>query len=284
MTELVDEYPFGAGLGRGACWLLLWRQRCEIAGLFAEVQPQRVDAGRRCAARRALRAGARWSTLFGDLALIRSLADPEDRLVATIVVAANVGDHRARVHVRPVRHRRRHAVLVPRRHASRRDGRPPAHRLNELVNRRRRSHSAWRHGCSELRARPLPGCARRSSPGHAPRLARPGGAANRESARGVAASQPASAGQPASVADWPARLAAPPCLRACTSSSTAGTAALDARTGSTISTRPTRFSPPAPLRDGRRRRWRIAAIWRRSARRSASLASSSATAGGRVTM
>jgi hypothetical protein len=30
-------------------------------------------------------------TLIGDLVLIRSLADPEDRLVATIVVAANVG-------------------------------------------------------------------------------------------------------------------------------------------------------------------------------------------------
>ena len=30
-------------------------------------------------------------TLLGDLKLIRSLADPEDRLLATIVVAANVG-------------------------------------------------------------------------------------------------------------------------------------------------------------------------------------------------
>ena len=30
-------------------------------------------------------------TLLGDLKLVRSLADPEDRLLATIVVAANVG-------------------------------------------------------------------------------------------------------------------------------------------------------------------------------------------------
>jgi hypothetical protein len=59
-------------------------------GLFAEVQPNvwMLDGGVPLVALYSL---VLIITLVGDLRLIHSLADPEDRLVATIVVAANVG-------------------------------------------------------------------------------------------------------------------------------------------------------------------------------------------------
>ena len=92
MTELVDEYPIGAGLGR---WGMLSYYFGDSGpgmtrGLFAEVQPNAwmLDGGVPLVFLYGL---VLVVTLFGDLSLIRSLADPEDRLVATIVVAANVG-------------------------------------------------------------------------------------------------------------------------------------------------------------------------------------------------
>jgi hypothetical protein len=91
MTELVDEYPFGAGLGRtGMLSYYFGESGAASRGLFAEVQPNAwmLDGGIPLVALYAL---VLIVTLFGDLTLIRSLADHEDRLVATIVVAANVG-------------------------------------------------------------------------------------------------------------------------------------------------------------------------------------------------
>jgi hypothetical protein len=62
----------------------------ESRGLFAEVQPHAwmLDGGVPLVALYGL---VLIVTLLGDWRLIRSLADPEDRLAATIVVAANVG-------------------------------------------------------------------------------------------------------------------------------------------------------------------------------------------------
>jgi hypothetical protein len=91
MTVLVDEYPFGAGLGRwGMLSFYFGDSGPQSRGLFAEVQPNAwmLDGGVLLVLLYGL---VLVVTLFGDLILIRSLADPEDRLVATIVVAANVG-------------------------------------------------------------------------------------------------------------------------------------------------------------------------------------------------
>ena len=91
MTELVDQYPFGAGLGRTGMLSYYFGDGGPASrGLFAEVQPNAwmLDGGVPLVALYGL---VLIVTLFGDLNLIRSLADPEDRLVATIVVAANVG-------------------------------------------------------------------------------------------------------------------------------------------------------------------------------------------------
>jgi len=88
MTDLVAEYPLGAGLGRWG--MLSFYYGGSGRGLFAEVQPHAwvLDGGVPLLALYGL---VLIVTLLGDLKLIRSLADPEDRLAATIVVAANVG-------------------------------------------------------------------------------------------------------------------------------------------------------------------------------------------------
>lgn len=91
MTELLDEYPLGAGLGRwGMLSFYFGENGPKASGLFAEVQPNAwmLDGGVPLVALYSL---VLIVTLLGDLSLIRSLADPEDRLLATIVVAANVG-------------------------------------------------------------------------------------------------------------------------------------------------------------------------------------------------
>jgi hypothetical protein len=91
MTELVDQYPIGAGLGRWGMLSYYFGERgSRSRGLFAEVQPNvwMLDGGVPLVLLYSL---ALIATLIGDLLLIRSLAEPDDRLVATIVVAANVG-------------------------------------------------------------------------------------------------------------------------------------------------------------------------------------------------
>jgi len=91
MIELVDEYPLGAGLGRwGMLSFYFGENGPQSSGLFAEVQPNAwmLDGGVPLVALYTL---VLIVTLLGDVSLIRSLADPEDRLLATIVVAANVG-------------------------------------------------------------------------------------------------------------------------------------------------------------------------------------------------
>jgi hypothetical protein len=91
MNELVDEYPFGAGLGRwGMLSYYFGDSGAASRGLFAEVHPNAwmLDGGVPLVALYTL---VLVVTLVGDMRLIRSLADPEDRLVSTIVVAANVG-------------------------------------------------------------------------------------------------------------------------------------------------------------------------------------------------
>jgi hypothetical protein len=91
MTELVDTYPLGAGLGRwGMLSYYFGQSGPQANGLFAEVQPNAwmLDGGIPLVG---LYGMVLIVTLIGDLKLIRSLADREDRLIATIVVAANVG-------------------------------------------------------------------------------------------------------------------------------------------------------------------------------------------------
>jgi hypothetical protein len=91
MTDLVDEYPVGAGLGRwGMLSFYYGDTGGESRGLFAEVQPHAwmLDGGVPLVALYGL---VLIMTVVGDWRLIRSLADPEDRLAATVVVAANVG-------------------------------------------------------------------------------------------------------------------------------------------------------------------------------------------------
>ena len=70
--------------------LLLRRTVIRRRGLFAEVQPNAwmIDGGVPLVALYGL---VLLVTLIGDLEIDLSLADPEDRLIATIVVAANVG-------------------------------------------------------------------------------------------------------------------------------------------------------------------------------------------------
>jgi hypothetical protein len=90
MNELLDEYPLGAGLGRTGMLSYYFGDSTSGKGLFAEVQPNAwmIDGGIPLVALYGL---VLIVTLIGDLKLILSLADPEDRLVATIVVAANAG-------------------------------------------------------------------------------------------------------------------------------------------------------------------------------------------------
>jgi hypothetical protein len=91
LTELVDRYPVGAGLGRwGMLSYYFGESGPRSRNLFAEVQPNAwmLDGGVPLVA---LYSIALIVTLLGNLKLIGSLADPEDRLIATIVVAANVG-------------------------------------------------------------------------------------------------------------------------------------------------------------------------------------------------
>ena len=62
------------------------------------------------------------ATVAYDLKLLRTLADPDDRRWAAAVDRGEFRDGRARVQLRAVRHRRRPAVLVPRRRPARHDG------------------------------------------------------------------------------------------------------------------------------------------------------------------
>jgi hypothetical protein len=91
MNELVDEYPIGAGLGRWGMLSYYFGERgTQSRGIFAEVQPNAwmLDGGLPLVGLYSL---VLIVTLVGNLRLIRSLASPDDRLVAGIVVAANVG-------------------------------------------------------------------------------------------------------------------------------------------------------------------------------------------------
>jgi hypothetical protein len=91
MTDLVNEYPIGAGLGRWGMLSYYFGDRgVRSRGLFAEVQPNvwLLDGGVPLLVLYSL---VLIVTLIADLILIQSLADPDDRLVAAIVVAANVG-------------------------------------------------------------------------------------------------------------------------------------------------------------------------------------------------
>ena len=91
LTDLADEYPFGAGMGRtGMLSYYFGDTGPGSTGLFAEVQPNAwiLDGGVPLVGLYGLVLVA---TLLGDMKMIRTLADPEDRLLATIVVAANVG-------------------------------------------------------------------------------------------------------------------------------------------------------------------------------------------------
>ena len=210
MTDLVDEYPLGAGLGRwGMLSYLLRRHRWSNAA-DCLLKSSRTR-GCWTAVFRSSRSTA-WCcvvTLFGDLQLIRSLADPEDRLVATIVVAANVGTIGLVFTFVPFGTAvgMQFWLLEGMLRGAMADR--PRIRIDVLADRRRRSHAAWRDGLGEPRARPPSGVARRGPSRHASRLARPRRAADSHGAPGMAAVQPACARQPAVVADRAGGLAAP---------------------------------------------------------------------------
>jgi hypothetical protein len=87
--DLLTEYPMGAGLAR-------WGVLAGVVGippsrqLWAEVQPAAwiLDGGLFLLI---LYGGALLATLLWELKLVRNLTDPDDRLWAAAVVAANVG-------------------------------------------------------------------------------------------------------------------------------------------------------------------------------------------------
>ena len=88
VTDMAAQYPVGAGLGRWGMLSYYFGDR--HTGLFAEVQTAAwvLDGGMPLVLLYSLTLIA---TLVGDWKLIRSLADPEDKRCATIVVAANIG-------------------------------------------------------------------------------------------------------------------------------------------------------------------------------------------------
>jgi len=92
LTDLVRDYPAGAGLGRWGMMSYYFGDRSgsRSRALFAEVQPNAwiLDGGLPLLM---LYSIALIVTFIGDLFLIRSLADSTDRLTATVVVAANAG-------------------------------------------------------------------------------------------------------------------------------------------------------------------------------------------------
>jgi hypothetical protein len=88
-TDLLTEYPMGAGLAR-------WGVMAGVVGtpvskqLWAEVQPAAwiLDGGLILLI---FYSGALFATLRWELKLVRSLSDPDDRLWAAAVAAANIG-------------------------------------------------------------------------------------------------------------------------------------------------------------------------------------------------
>ena len=91
INDLIDEYPFGAGLARwGMMSYYFGDKRSEPRGLFAEVQPNAwmLDGG--CSAPRALLPGADRDAARRSVA-VPLARGPDDRLVGHHVVAANVG-------------------------------------------------------------------------------------------------------------------------------------------------------------------------------------------------
>ncbi len=202
-----------------------------------------MDAGRRCSARRAVRPGAASSRSSAICQLIRSLADPEDRLVATIVVAANVGTIGLVFTFVPFGTAvgMQFWLLEGMLRGAMADR--PRIRIDVLADCRRRSHAPWRDGLGEPRARPSSGLARRDPSRHASRLAGPCRSADSHGAPGMAAVQPPCARQPFVVADRAAPSGGACARRERTRSSTAGTAGLRTPTGFTICMPPTARQP-----------------------------------------
>jgi hypothetical protein len=92
-SDLIEQYPFGAGLARWGMAAFYFGNNEGNDGedvLFAEVQPNAwiLDGGFLLVG---LYAVALLSTVMFDLRLIRTLRDPADRLLASIVVATNFG-------------------------------------------------------------------------------------------------------------------------------------------------------------------------------------------------
>ena len=94
-TDLVERYPFGAGLARWGMAEFYFGGNSGAHGdeqdvPFAEVQPNAwiLDGGWPLVVLYSL---ALIATVLVDLRLIRSLRDPADRLLASIVVATNFG-------------------------------------------------------------------------------------------------------------------------------------------------------------------------------------------------
>lgn len=93
-TDLVEQFPFGAGLGRWGMASYYFGNDSSGAidqpTVFAEVQPNAwiLDGGW---ALLILYTLALVATVGGDMRMIRSLQEPSDRLLASIVVATNFG-------------------------------------------------------------------------------------------------------------------------------------------------------------------------------------------------
>ncbi len=94
-TDLLDKYPFGAGLARwGMAQYYFSSDTPSLPGggeaMYAEVQPNAwiLDGGWPLLVLYPL---ALLATVAFDLRLIRTLADPADRLLAAVVMATNFG-------------------------------------------------------------------------------------------------------------------------------------------------------------------------------------------------
>src|SRR5581483_6508224 len=92
-TDLVQQFPFGAGLARwgmAAAYFGSDSGGIDRDAVFAEVQPNAwiLDGGWPLLILYSL---ALIATVGVDMRLVRTLADPADRLLASIVVATNFG-------------------------------------------------------------------------------------------------------------------------------------------------------------------------------------------------
>ena len=254
-SELVDEYPFGAGLAR---WGMMRgyfgdRSNLDSTALWAEVQPNAwmLDGGvflRRPVHRRA--PGGRLVRVAARLEAIQ----PRGPDVGGGRHRGQRRDPRVGLHVRSVRNAGRPAG--PGSSKARCTARWFTGCASDtLASRRRRLHAPRGDGRRQSRPRASSRAARRRAARRGPScLGRSRRAARRERASRVAALRPTPARQSTAVANRAARLAPPAHAAASAPSPTAATVRSPTPTGSTTCTPRSRRRRPARARAARNRR------------------------------